>query len=255
MGGTAEVFVNMAIESAINNYFKYKNQPDSLAFNTFDVVVARVIVWLYGELDITNCVKTRNEHGVGGFDNNICKFGYPASELEIFKENFENYYNLNEKNKTVAIKEKNPYMDLVQKNLIDMFFYKKTMMNLNTAETKEFYDYLFTIKSSDFYKQSYAILMSCDPYDVVYYFNLKMFKLDNKYTFSLYKIDQLNIDIYDFFGITPSQVESFNQKQINSVNKQMFEYFQIDDSDPNRVDKLVNAINNTKRKPKVDIVF
>ncbi|MGM9834303.1 MAG: hypothetical protein ACI31M_00800 [Bacilli bacterium] len=255
MGGTGEVFVNIAIDTAINNYFKYKNQPDLLVFNTFDVVVARIIVWLYGELDITNCVKTKNEHGMGGFDMNICKFGYPAKELEIFKENFLNYYNINEKNKVVAIKEKNPYMDLVQKNLIDMFFYKKVMMNLGIQETKEFYDFLFTIKSNDYYKQSYAILMSNDPYDVVYYFNLKMFRLDNKYTFSLYKLDVLNVDIYDFFGITPAQVESFTQKQINSVNSQMFGYFQIDETDPNKVDKLINAINNTKRKPKVDIIF
>lgn len=255
MGGTTEVFVNTAIESSISNYFKYKNQPDSLSFNTFEVVVVRILVWLYGELDITNCVKTKNEYGIGGFAMNICKYGYPKSEFEKFKENFENYYNLNEKNKSRALKEKNPYMDLVQKNLIDMFFYKKAMMNLNVLETKEFYDYLFTIKSNDFYKQSYALLMSYDPYDVVYYFNLKMFRLDNKYTFNLYKIDELNIEAYEFFGLTSSQVEKFSQKQINDVNKQMFEYFQIDITDPDRADMLYNAINNTKKKPKVNIIF
>ena len=81
MGDTGYVFVNEAMSNAINNYFKYKDDPNKLGFNTFDVVVARIIVWLYGELDITNCIKTMNEHGMGGFDMNICKFGYPQEEL------------------------------------------------------------------------------------------------------------------------------------------------------------------------------
>lgn len=249
------IFVNEAINNAINNYFKYKNQPELLAFNTFDVVVARVIVWLYGELDITNCVKTMNEHGMGGFDMNLTKFGYPVEELAKFKSNFQKYYDIDKENKELAIKKKNPYMDIVQKNLIDMFFYKKTVMNLDNNQTKEFYDFLFSIRSEDYYKQSYALLMSEDPYEIVYYFNLKMFKLDNKYTFSLFKMNLLDMQIYDFFNLASDVVNSFDQRQINSVNSQIFNYFQIEDDDPNKVDKLVTAINNTKRKPKIELVY
>ena len=255
MGDTGYVFVNEAMSNAINNYFKYKDQPNRLGFNTFDVVVARVIVWLYGELDITNCIKTMNEHGMGGFDMNICKFGYPQEELVKFKDNFQKYYEIDLKNRNLAIKEKNPYMDIVQKNLVDMFFYKKKMMNLDNNQTKEFYDFLFSIKSNDFYKQTQALLMSEDPYDIVYYFNLKMFRFDNHYSFYLYKLDVLDMAIYDFFNVPSEDVEQFSQKQINSVNSQIYGYYQIDESDPNKVDKLIAAINNTKKKPKIEIEY
>lgn len=255
MGEAGYIFVNEAINAAINNYFKYKEQPYLLAFNTFEVVVARAIVWLYGELDIINCVKTMNEHGMGGFDSNLTKYGYPEAELKKFKEHFQKYYELDQKNKELAIKQKNPYMDIVQKHLIDMFFYKKEMMNLDNNETKEFYDFLFSIKSNDFYKQSYAILMSENPSDVVYYFNYKMYRLDNHYTFVLYKMNLLDMAIYDFFSLPSDVVNEFDQKQINSVNSQMYAYFQIDENDPERLNKLITAINNTRRKPKVDIVY
>lgn len=255
MGDAGSIFVNEAINNAISDYFKYKDKPTSLEFNTFQVVVARIIVLLYGELDISNCIKTNNEHSMGGFDMNICKFGYPEDELSKFKSNFQNYYEIEKENKKLAIKKKNVYMDLVQKNLIDMFFYKKVMMNLNESDTKEFYSLLFTIKSSDLYKQSYALLMSNDPEEVEYYFNLKLFKLENKYTFIVHRMNVLDMKIYNFFGLTNETVSSFSQSQINSVNKQLFDYFGIEEDDSAKLDKLVIAINNTRKKPKIDIKY
>lgn len=255
MGDAGSIFVNESINNAINDYFKYKDKPTCLEFNTFSVVVARIIVFLYNELDISNCIKTNNEHGMGGFDMNICKFGYPEEELSEFKNNFQKYYELEKKNKNLAIKSKNVYMDLVQKNLIDMFFCKKAMMNLNESETKEFYDLLFTIKSSDLYKQSYALLMSDNPEEVDYYFNLKLFRLENKYSFVLHKMNLLDMKIYNFFGISSEVVAAFSQNQINSVNEQMFSYFGIEQDDSSKVEKLVTAINNTRKKPKVDIKY
>lgn len=255
MGDAGSIFVNESINNAINDYFKYKNQPTSLLFNTFAVVVARIIVFLYSELDIANCFKTMNEHGMGGFNMNICKFGYPEEELIKFKNNFQRYYELERENSKQAIKKKNIYMDLVQKNLIDMFFYKKEMMNLNESDTKEFYDLLFTTKSKDLYKQSYALLMSEDIDEVDYYFKLKLFRLENKYSFVLYKMNLLDMKMYNFFGLSNDVVNSFSQEQINKVNKQMFDYFSIDLEDKAKMEKLVTAINNTRKKPKVEIFY
>ncbi len=255
MGDAGTIFVNESINNAINDYFKFKDTPTSLIFNTFSVVVARIIVLLYGELDIANCFKTMNEHGMGGFNMNICKFGYPEEELIKFKNNFQKYYELDKKNQNQAIKSKNIYMDLVQKNLIDMFFYKKVMMNLNESDTKEFYDLLFTTKSKDLYKQSYALLMSEDFDEVDYYFKLKLFRLENNYNFVLYKLNLLDMKIYNFFGLSKEVVNSFNQEQINKVNKQLFSYFSIEENDENKKEKLVTAINNTRKKPKIEIVY
>lgn len=255
MNSSGYIFVNEAFNNSINNYFKYKDTPNCMEFNTFDVVVSRIIVWLYGELDITNCYKTSNEHGMGGLDMNMCKFGYPDSELSKFKNNFQKYYDFQLKNEKNAIKEKNIYFDIVQKNLIDMFFYKYSAMNLGVNETNEFCSFLFNINSTDFYKKTLSILLSNDPYDICYYFNLKIFKMTNNYTFSLYRYNLLDLAIYDFFGIEENEVTNFTQKQINSVNSQMYEYFQIAEDDPNRLDLLITAINNTRRKPKIELKY
>lgn len=255
MGDAGSIFVNEAINNAISDYFKYKSKPTSVEFNAFSVVVARAIVFLYGELDISNCIKTNNEHSMGGFDMNICKFGYPEDELNKFKSNFQKYYEIEKENQKLAIKKKNIYMDFVQKNLIDMFFYKKVMMNLTENDTKEFYSLLFTTTSNDLYKQSYALLTSPDPKEVEYYFNLKLFKLENKYTFVIYRMNVLDMKIYNFFGLSNELISSFSQNQINSVNKQLFDYFGIEENDESKIDKIVMAINNTRKKPKIDIKY
>ena len=46
------IFVNNAINDSIIKYYQSKGNPNSLQFNSFLVTVMRMIVLLYGELDI-----------------------------------------------------------------------------------------------------------------------------------------------------------------------------------------------------------
>ena len=150
------IFVNNAINDSIIKYYQSKANPNSIEFNTFLVTVMRMIVLLYGELDITNCYHTKNEKGMGGFDTNMTKYGYPQSELEKFKINFEKYYEFDMNQSKLHIKRKNPYFNRVQKNLIDMMFAKNKKVPLDGKQAQNFYNLLFTSTSNNFYRKTYA---------------------------------------------------------------------------------------------------
>ena len=82
------IFVNNAINDSIVMYYQSKDKPLSLEYNTFLVTVMRMIILLCGELDITNCYHTKNEKGMGGFDTNLTKYGFP-----VIQKSNQNYLN------------------------------------------------------------------------------------------------------------------------------------------------------------------
>ena len=55
-------FVNEAVDKAINDYLQSKNIEESVLFNSFLVVVVRILVIIYGELDIVNPYAIKNEN-------------------------------------------------------------------------------------------------------------------------------------------------------------------------------------------------
>ena len=248
------IFINNAINDSIIMYYQAKEKPTSVDFNTFMVTVMRMIVLLYGELDITNCYHTKNERGMGGFDTNITKYGYPQKKLELFKKNFENYYEFDMKQRKLHIKRKNPYFNLVQKNLIDMMFAKNKRSPLDSKQAQEFYNMLFTANSIDFYRRTFALLTATDPFEVDEYFRKNMFMLSNKIKIEPIKRRILGQDIYDFFGIKKDIFEKLNQRQIDNINKQIYDYYQVDAKDYQKENKLRLAISTAKKRPNIRIV-
>lgn len=248
------IFVNNAINDSIIRYYQTKSEPHSLNYNTFLVSVMRMIVLLYGELDITNCYHTKNERGMGGFDTNMTKYGYPQKELEKFKVNFEKYYEFDMRQRKLHIKRKNPFFNRVQKNLIDMMFQKNKRAPLDGKTAQEFYNLLFTANSNDFYRKTYAYLMAHNPFEVDEYFKKNMYMMSNKLSFKPLKKRLLSKDIYDFFGVNQTLFERLTQLQIDNVNKQILDYYKIDITDPEKDSKLVMAISTAKKRPNISIV-
>ncbi len=252
--GTRYIFINNAINDSIILYYQAKQKPNGIDFNSFMVSVMRMIVLLYGELDITNCYHTKNEKGMGGFDTNITKYGLPQKKVDSFKKNFESFYEFDMRQKKLHIKRKNPFFDLVQKNLVDMMFAKNKRSPLSPEEAQTFYNLLFTANSKDFYRRTYAILTSPNPYEVDEYFRKNMFMLSNKITITPIKRRILAQDIYDFFGIKQDIFGTLNQHQIDNINKQIYDYYGIDARDFEKENKLRMAIATAKKRPNIRIV-
>mgnify|MGYP003308139846 CR=1 FL=1 len=79
------------------------------------------------------------------------------------------FYKSEVKKEDKAIKKKNKYFNLVQKHLIDMMIQRNNLKLVDSVTMKEFYDLLFTAKSNNFYRMSYALLVAYNPYEIYEY--------------------------------------------------------------------------------------
>ena len=82
----------------------------------------------------------------------------------------DNYYKLDMGQKDRVVKKKNKFFNAIQKLLIDMMVTKNNHGEINLDELVDFYELLFTAKSFDFYRKSYALATALNPYEIDDYF-------------------------------------------------------------------------------------
>lgn len=233
-------FINPEVSSAIETYLKYKEQPNNPVFNDFLVSIIQALVYIYGELDILNPYITHNEHMMGGFDNNITKYGFPSSSLDDFKKQFSQF-RIEEKKGEIP----NSAFLKLEKYVIDMFCYKQKAMNLPVNVFDEFKAYLYVPDNPE--KQNDLKKYVEDDNIVLGYLRSKMF--ENTHDFSLkpmYK-EILNADAYALLGYNFAQINALNSQDLQAVNNQIYTFFRVDASLPNRKELLDKAVNYYKR--------
>lgn len=160
-----DIFVNEAINEMFRIYNRAKEQTLSIEYNSFYSSVIRMLILIYGE-DINRCYLDNN---VVDFEKNILKYGYDSSQYEAFKITCNKFYKVELKKEERPIKKKNKYFNLIQKYLIDMMLQRDNSKVVDSVTMKEFYDLLFTAKSNNFYRMSYALLVAYNPYEIYEY--------------------------------------------------------------------------------------
>ena len=160
-----DIFINEAISEMFRVYNRSKEQELSVEYNSFLSSVIRMLVLIYGD-DINKCYL---EKDIDGFDKVVLKFGYDSNQLEEFKTTCNKFYKSELKKEDKPIKKKNKYFNLVQKYLIDMMLQRDNLKVVDSVTMKEFYDLLFTAKSNNFYRMSYALLVAYNPYEIYEY--------------------------------------------------------------------------------------
>lgn len=125
-------FINNAIDTMIRRYLNEQNN------NILDYIINSLIL-IYGEHDIINPFQLDKEELLV---ENMTKFNYPKESIYNFYELLDNFY-LKEKNNL----KPNPYLYEIQKELINMFVFRKVIKNCGTDEVKDFKETLF-LKSS-----------------------------------------------------------------------------------------------------------
>lgn len=157
-----EVFISHSINDSINNYINYKEKEYTKEFNSFECSIFRMLLIIYGEELLT----AYNEKNPDKFDKIIMKYGLEVEKLDEFKINFEKYYKMKKQHEDKAIKKKNKFFNLVQKNIIDMMIEKNKKEQVNKDNLEDFYNLLFTANSNNFYKKSIAVLEAYNPYEI-----------------------------------------------------------------------------------------
>lgn len=162
---TNDVFINEGITEMFRAYIRSKEQIQSIEYNSFNASVIRMLILIYGD----DVIKYYAADDVDSFDRLLLKFGYDPSQLEAFKITCNKFYKAEQKKEEKAIKKKNKFLNLIQKYVIDMMLARDVIKVVDRVTMKSFYDLLFTAKSKNFYRMSYALLVAYDPYEIYEY--------------------------------------------------------------------------------------
>ena len=241
-----QVFINEAFTKAINDYLKSVEQPKSVVYNSFLVVVIRLLIIMYSELDIVNPMVINDEDLL---KNNLAKYGYSKNNLDIFFSDLQVYYELEKDNENKTIKVKNPYFITVQKELIDMLIAKKLNFHLKEKEVQDFYSLLYTPYSRNPLQVSYNFLMADDVLEIDNYFKKQM-KENVKVVVPREK-HYLNVKAYELLNYSMDQINNMDANEIDRVNHQVYDYFKIRENAINKeylLDKAIEAIEREKNK-------
>jgi len=231
------IFINQAFTEAINMYISSKQTGNSSDFSSFLVIAIRSLIAIYGELDIINPYRTNNEDRMGGFDTNLTKFGFPKEKLQQFKADFQNYVNA-----TNAQKFPNPYFINIQKNLMDMFGYKKKAVNISEEELQNFQKLLYITTNPNPMVQQIINKNTNTPQILDMFWQSRLFESNHDFQLKPYKRNTLLPEAYQVLGYTLDMIAQMDENTLEELNKQILSFFKIDMDDPKKLERLKEAV-------------
>lgn len=238
-----QVFINETFTKAIDDYLNNKNDPEGVIYNSFLVVVIRMLVLIYSELDIINPLMTDNEKAL---KENLIKFEYPLEAVEKFFIDLQKYDEIENKNQNNDIKIANSYFISIQKQLVDMLIKKKLNFHLTEREVLDFYDLLYTPHTKNTLRLSYNYLTSQNISEVDEYFrrelkeNVKIIKAQDK--------EILNVKAYEILNYLMDDIYKMDNDELTKINHQVYDYFQIRENAINKEYLLEQALLNLERE-------
>lgn len=239
-------FINEAVDQAINDYLSSNNSPDGILYNTFLVVVIRMLVSIYGELDILNPFRLNNEDA---FNFNLMKYGAKIEDIDNLKRLIDGFYIIEKRNKNAKSKEENNYFIEIQKVLIDLFNLKRINHGVTDQETKEFFDLLYTPGTSNPLRLSYNYLKSSNIYEIAEYYKEKMALNNDKDEEN--KKPLLKFDVYKLFKISVADLSKMNSDEINKINSDIYKAFDISENAMNKDYLLEEKLKQIKGQKKL----
>lgn len=235
-------FINEAFEKAVVDYLNSKDKPEGVLYNSFLVVVIRLLINIYGELDIINPYQIRSEKAI---NDNLMKYGMSIEELTEFKRLLDGFYRIEKKNMSSIRREENIYFIETQKKLIDMFNLKRFNYGVTEDERKEFFDLLYTPGTSNALRLSYNFLNASNTYEIAEYFKVAMTKVVKK---EEEKKDLLSMEVYKLFGINLASLSKMNNEEIMKINSNIYKSFDISENAINKDYLLEESIKALKTK-------
>lgn len=237
-------FINEAFDTGIKSFLECENKKDSLLYNSFLVVVIRVLAFIYGKLDIVNPYYLKNNVAL---INNLSKYGVNKSDILNMFEELLLYYKIESEDYNKKFKRKNPHFTKVQEYLVDMFIMKKRNSQVSYQEEEEFLELIYTTHTKNAYQISYNYLVSNDPGFIEKYYysklnNQDVTRVDLDKTIS----KNINLEALNFMGINLSNIHNLSESEIMDAQDGAYRYFDIDVDSTNRDEELKKAMNYYK---------
>lgn len=228
------IFVNEAFTYALSEYLRNKKNPEGIKYNSFFVVVVRLLTMIYDELDILNPFYLNNENSL---DTNLKKYGFATENIIEFKKTLQRFYENEGENNFIKL----------QKLLVDMFAKKKLSMKLSNEEIAAFRSLLYSPYAQNPLLVSYNFLMAKDPLEVVKYFDKQM--AENTKKVIAKPKETLNLEAYEILKYSLEDIKAMNSEELDEVNKKVYNYFDINANAINKnylLDKAVFDYNHPK---------
>jgi len=238
---TKGYFINIAVDTAIKDYLDSKSNKDSVTYNSFLVVVIRMLTFIYNESDIINPYYLDNSVA---FINNLGKYGKSKMDITSFLEELLAFYEFEVKIANSKIKLKNPSFVKIQKYLTEMFILKKQNANVSFEDEEEFLDLIYTSHTKNPYRMSYAYLKCDDPNFIEKYYytllnNQEVTRVDLDKTINA----NLNLEALNYLGIGLSNIKDMSNKEIMDAKDYAYRYFEVDAESPTRDEDLKKAVD------------
>lgn len=224
-------FVNEAFEKAVSDYLKSRDNKEGILYNSFLVVVIRLLINIYGELDIINPFQIKSENAL---DDNLMKFGLEMDGVSEFKRLIDGFYRIEKKNMSSIKKETNIYFIKIQKKLIDMFNLKRINYGLTESDRKEFFDLLYTPGTSNALRLSYNFLNAENIYEIAEYFKVEMEKEKDVPKTNEKEKELLSFETYKMFGIGVADLSKMNEFDVEKLNSEIYKSFDISENAINK---------------------
>lgn len=238
-------FINIAFNEAIKSYLASLDNKDGVLYNSFEVVVIRILAFIYGRLDILNPYYLNNSVV---FFNNLAKYGMNKSDIALFKEEFLNYYLFKHEHVLDKIRKANPYFKSTLKYLVDMFIAKKKNGGVTFEEEEKFLDLIYTTHTKNEYRISFGYLMLDDIMYMEKYYYSKLNEMDMTRELDMNQTIQanLNLEALNIMGVGLSNLKNMNSEEIDKAQNEAYHYFEVDALSPNREDELKQKVDYYK---------
>jgi len=116
------IFVNEAFTYALSEYLRNKKNPEGIKYNSFFVVVVRLLTMIYDELDILNPFYLNNENSL---DTNLKKYGFATENIIEFKKTLQRFYENEGENNFIKLQNS----DLIDRKTKIISFNKEDLKN------------------------------------------------------------------------------------------------------------------------------
>ncbi len=225
-----QVIISEAFDYAISNYIKYRQNKESLEYNSFFVVVIRLLCVIYDEKNIIDPYINKDSQQL---ELNLCKYGYDIDKVIDFKQQFDIAYNLS------LIQKSNPYFLNIQKILVDMLMKRKEKENVD-ERIKQFYDLMYTPENKNPLQLSELFLNAKDEWEIDKYFKQELIK-HQKIEVDKPKII-LNPEAYAYYGLSMERVNDMSGDYLDLINHQIYLHFGIKENAINKDYLLEKAL-------------
>ena len=247
---TNDVFINVALDSALENYLILKETKEYSIAHDFLIYVVGMLKTIYGEENIIGLYEKRDEPS---FTYLLKKYNVDEYYVDKFYNDLDKYYKFNIQNKVNKTNNYNPYIIYIQEDLINMLIAKYKETKFDKKYFDKFKSMLFTLDNENEFVREFTKKYVYDVNYISHYYEAKISELFNNIDITLKRDNVISNEVYEKLGLTKEKIDSLSYKELESINNKIYKSFKLSPIDTNINEKILQSIKEDDKK--IDMTF